>query len=76
MSSLPSGPASLKHDFSSLDQTKDIHNVLDSPISPSEIKITVKSLKPKKAPGPDKIRKKMLKTGIQVLNRDCPLQVV
>ena len=38
LSSLPSGPTSFKEDFSNLEQTKDIHNVLDNPITLSEIK--------------------------------------
>ena len=36
----------------------------------------VKLLKSKKAPGPDKIRNEMLKTGIQFLSEYCPLQVI
>ena len=53
----------IKENLSNLEQTKDIHDVLDSPISISEIENMAKSLKPKKASGPDKIRNEMLKTG-------------
>ena len=45
-----------------------MHNVLDSPISISEIENIAKTLKPKKAPGADKIRNEMLKTGVRFLN--------
>ena len=60
-------PVSLKEDISSLEETKNIHNYLDSPISINEIETTVKSLKSRKAPGPDKIRNEMLKAGVQFL---------
>ena len=68
LSTLPRSEISFKVDLSTLEQTKDIHNVLDSPISLEEIKNMVKLLKSKKAPGPDKIRNEMLKTGIQFLS--------
>ena len=68
LSTLPRSEISFKVNLSTLEQTKDIHNVLDSPISLEEIKNMVKLLKSKKAPGPDKIRNEMLKTGIQFLS--------
>ena len=67
-SSLPPDQISFKENLSTLEQIKDIQNVLDSPISISEIENMAKTLKPKKAPGPEKIRNEMLKTGVRFLN--------
>ena len=64
-SSLLLNQISFKENLSNLEQTKDIQDVLDSPISISAIENMAKSLKPKKASGPDKIRNEMLKTGIK-----------
>ena len=52
--SLPPHQISFKESLVTLEQKKDTHNVLDNPISINDI-IDVKLLKPKKAPGPDKM---------------------
>ena len=46
-----------------LEQQKEIHNSMDEPFSVIEIETTIKLLKCGKAPGPDRIRNEMLKTG-------------
>ena len=48
---------------SALEQQKETHNNLDDPFSLHEIETTIKLLKSGKAPGPDRIRNEMIKTG-------------
>ena len=62
-SSLSKFHLSVLNDKSALEQQKDDQNYLDDPISLDEIETTVKLLKSGKAPGPDRIRNEMLKTG-------------
>ena len=50
------------------------HNYLDTTISPAEIESMTKLLRSKKAPGHDKIRNEMLKTGMHYfINALCKL---
>ena len=65
--SLPTDLTSTKDDITKLEETKAFHNSLDSLITLSEIETGVKTLKSKKAPGPDKIRNEMLKAGLHFL---------
>ena len=62
-SSLSKFHLSVLNDKSALEQQKDDQNYLDDPISLDEIETTIKLLKSGKAPGPDRIRNEMLKTG-------------
>ena len=62
-SSMSPSQISVTKNKSALEQQKDTHNYLDDPFSLHEIETTIKLLKSGKAPGPDKIRNEMLKTG-------------
>ena len=62
-SSLSEFHLSVLNDKSALEQQKDDHNYLDDPFSIDEVETTRKLLKSGKAPGPDRIRNEMLKTG-------------
>ena len=46
-----------------------LQNNLDQPFTENDTKATIKLLKCKKAPGPDRIRSEMLKYGIHILAR-------
>ena len=46
-----------------------LQNNLDQPFTENDTKATIKLLKSKKAPGPDRIRSEMLKCGIHILAR-------
>ena len=65
--SLSSDHNTLEEDISTLEETKADFNYLDITILPTEIESITKSLGPRKAPGPDKIRNEMIKAGIQYL---------
>ena len=72
--SKPNANRSLTNEISALEDFKQDHNHLDDEISLKEIENATKLLKSKKAPGSDRIRNEMLKTGIWYLkNSICKL---
>lgn len=65
--SKPNPTSSLKHEIFTLEDYKDNYNCLDEPFSLKDIENATKLLKSRKAPGSDRIRNEMLKTGLSYL---------
>ena len=68
-SDLTQRQVSIENDVLDFEKLKAEDGILDSHISFQEVEMCIKQLKPRKAPGSDKIRNEMLKTCMYVLKK-------